>query len=151
MKYEFSEQHKTVLITGCSGLVGTYLIKKFLKENFIVVGVDLKPIQFKISYEYEDNFRYECLDLTADNNIRDVINRHKPDVVVNAFGVKGSPIRAKESPVDFLYPSFKINTEFPFIVHTFLVFDNFQIDLFLYIYLLIYLCLLFFYFLIFFL
>ena len=78
---------KTVLITGCSGLVGTYLIKKFLKENFIVVGVDLKPIQFKISYEYEDIFRYECLDLTADNNIRDVLNRHKPDVVVNAFGV----------------------------------------------------------------
>ena len=102
---------KTVLITGCSGLVGTYLIKKFLKENFIVVGVDIKPIQFKIYYEHEDYFRYECLDLTADNNIRDVLNRHKPDVVVNAFGVKGSPIRAKESPVDFLYPSFKINTE----------------------------------------
>ena len=102
---------KTVLITGCSGLVGTYLIKKFLKENFIVVGVDIKPIQFKISYEHEDYFKYECLDLTADNNVRDVLNRYKPDVVVNAFGVKGSPIRAKESPVDFLYPSFKINTE----------------------------------------
>jgi len=102
---------KTVLITGCSGLVGTYLIKKFLKENFIVVGVDIKPIPIKIFYEHEDNFKYECLDLTADNNIRDVLNRHKPDVVVNAFGVKGSPIRAKESPVDFLYPSFKINTE----------------------------------------
>jgi GDP-L-fucose synthase len=102
---------KTVLITGCSGLVGTYLIKKFLKENFIVVGVDIKPVQINISYEYEDFFKYECLDLTADNNVRDVLNRHNPDVVVNAFGVKGSPIRAKESPVDFLYPSFKINTE----------------------------------------
>jgi GDP-L-fucose synthase len=102
---------KTVLITGCSGLVGTYLIKKFLKEDFIVVGVDIKPIQIKIFYEHEDKFKYECLDLTVDNNIRDVLNRHKPDVVVNAFGVKGSPIRAKESPVDFLYPSFKINTE----------------------------------------
>jgi GDP-L-fucose synthase len=36
---------------------------------------------------------------------------YKPDLVINAFGVKGSPIRAKESPVDFLYPSLKINTE----------------------------------------
>ena len=99
---------KTVLITGCSGLVGTYLIKKFLKEGFVVIGVDINPIPIKIFYEYEDNFKYECLDLTADNNVRDVLNRHKPNVVVNAFGVKGSPIRAKESPVDFLYPSFKI-------------------------------------------
>ena len=99
---------KKVLITGCSGLVGTYLIKKFLKENFIVVGVDVKPT--KIIFK-EDNFNYECLDLTEDNNIRDMLNAYKPDVVINAFGVKGSPIRAKESPVDFLYPSFKINTE----------------------------------------
>jgi GDP-L-fucose synthase len=36
---------------------------------------------------------------------------HKFDVVFNCFGVKGSPIRAKQKPVDFLYPSFKINTE----------------------------------------
>jgi GDP-L-fucose synthase len=31
--------------------------------------------------------------------------------VVNCFGVKGSPIKATNSPMDFLYPSFKINTE----------------------------------------
>ena len=30
--------------------------------------------------------------------------------MINAFGIKGSPIRAKEKPLDFLEPSIKVNT-----------------------------------------
>jgi len=50
-------------------------------------------------------------DLTQPFAIQTLFNNHKFDAVFNCFGIKGSPIRAKEKPVDFLYPSFKINTE----------------------------------------
>ena len=40
-----------------------------------------------------------------------MFEKYKPNLVINAFGIKGSPVRAKEKPVDFLYPSLKINTE----------------------------------------
>jgi GDP-L-fucose synthase len=95
---------KRVLITGSSGLVGTYLIEKFKKENFDVVGVDIRP-------PVDRTIKYELLDLTINDNVKKVINKYKPDLVVNSFGIKGSPIRAKTKPVDFLYPSFKINTD----------------------------------------
>lgn len=50
-------------------------------------------------------------DLTKPFAIEYLFMNHKFDAVFNCFGIKGSPIRAKEKPVDFLYPSFKINTE----------------------------------------
>jgi GDP-L-fucose synthase len=99
---------KKVLITGCSGLVGVHLVKKSLEIGYEVVGVDIndKSIHLK---DYD--FKFYKLDLTKEENIKMLFEYETPDVVYNSFGIKGSPIRAKESPVDFLYPSFKINTE----------------------------------------
>ena len=97
---------KTVLITGCAGLVGNYLIKKFLDEGFKVVGVDINKV-----LNDDENFILEQLDLTKDSNVEKLFESYEFDLVVNAFGIKGSPIRAKTKPVDFLYPSFIINTE----------------------------------------
>jgi GDP-L-fucose synthase len=97
---------KTVLITGCAGLVGNYLIKKFLDEGFKVIGVDINKV-----FNDNENFILEQLDLTKDSNIEKLFECYDFELVVNAFGIKGSPIRAKTKPVDFLYPSFIINTE----------------------------------------
>ena len=44
-------------------------------------------------------------------NIIYLFDKYKPDLVINSFGIKGSPLKAKNQPVDFLYPSLKINTE----------------------------------------
>ena len=44
-------------------------------------------------------------------NVKNLFFYEMPDAVLNCFGIKGSPLRAKTKPVDFLYPSFKINTE----------------------------------------
>ncbi len=98
---------KKVLITGVNGLVGTHLLKKCLNDGYKVVGVDLKKGKHLPSSGWE--FIQE--DLTQPFAIQSLFNNHKFDVVFNCFGIKGSPIRAKEKPVDFLYPSFKINTE----------------------------------------
>lgn len=101
---------QTVLITGCSGLLGTYLIKKYLSRDgqFQVIGVDINQPKLNIK---DPNFIFENLDLTDEKNITYLFETYKPNLVINAFGIKGSPLKAKNQPVDFLYPSLKINTE----------------------------------------
>jgi len=98
---------KKVLITGVNGLVGTHLLKKCLNEGYKVIGVDLQKGKHLPSVGWE--FVQE--DLTQPFAVQSLFNNHKFEAVFNCFGIKGSPIRAKEKPVDFLYPSFKINTE----------------------------------------
>ena len=104
---------KKVLITGCSGLVGTFAVSQFLRDNFKyeVVGVDLQDYPIKINSLYNDRFTFLKMDLTDTNNLINLFESGNFDLVINLFGVKGSPMRAKNSPVDFLYPSLKINTE----------------------------------------
>lgn len=106
---------KKILVTGCNGLVGKFLIEKLLRQQttnpYLVIGVDIKPSDIKLNDLYKNRFTYEMVDLTNEKDLIDLFDRHNPDVVINAFGIKGSPIRAKTQPVDFLYPSFKINTE----------------------------------------
>lgn len=100
-------KNKKVLITGSSGLLGTYLIKKCVEKHYDVVGVDIRDNL----HNKDLDFKFIKMDLTIDENINYLFNTEKPDIVINAFGIKGSPMRAKNNPVDFLYPSFKINTE----------------------------------------
>jgi GDP-L-fucose synthase len=99
---------KKILITGCNGLVGIHLVKKCIENGYDVVGVDKTNPSAHLS---DLNFKYYNLDLTIEENIKNVFEFEKPDVVFNCFGIKGSPLKAKTQPVDFLYPSFKINTE----------------------------------------
>ena len=51
---------KKALVTGCSGLVGTFLIKKMLlsKEYSQVVGVDMKPFPISMDDKISKNFIY---------------------------------------------------------------------------------------------
>ena len=99
---------KKILITGCSGLVGTHLVKKCLDNGYEVIGVDkIEPI-----LEFDNPFfTFHKTDLTNEVELKNIFQFENPDAVLNCFGIKGSPLRAKDSPVDFLYPSFKINTE----------------------------------------
>jgi GDP-L-fucose synthase len=106
---------KKILVTGCNGLVGKFLIEKLLRQQgdnlYLVIGADIKESDIKLNDLYKHRFKYEKVDLTNELDLIGLFDRHNPDVVINAFGIKGSPIRAKTQPVDFLYPSFKINTE----------------------------------------
>lgn len=106
-------QRKKVLITGCSGLVGTFLLTELLRSNFDyeVIGVDIKKPIINYNKLYKNRYEFLNIDLTEDGVIRKLFDDNEFDVVVNTFGIKGSPIRAKTKPVDFLYPSIKINTE----------------------------------------
>ena len=100
---------KTVLITGCSGLVGIHLVNQCLEKGYNVIGVDIKKsIHLPID---NPNFIFSFRNLAQDGEVELLFKQYEPDVVFNSFGIKGSPLKAKNEPVDFLYPSFKINTE----------------------------------------
>jgi GDP-L-fucose synthase len=99
---------KKILITGCSGLVGIHLVKETIMRNHLVIGVDIRKSD---ELPESDRFKFYELDLTKEENVRKLFEEEKPDAVFNCFGVKGSPLKAKTQPVDFLYPSMKINTE----------------------------------------
>jgi nucleoside-diphosphate-sugar epimerase len=57
---------KTALVTGCSGLVGTFLVQKMLtsKKFTNVIGVDLKDFPINMNDEPKKKFKFLKLDLT---------------------------------------------------------------------------------------
>ena len=98
---------KKILVTGSSGLVGTHLIEKLLSKGYEVIGVDFNPSVKAIDNQ---NFKFISFDLRNQTDVTLLFNDFKFDGVINAFGIKGSPIKALESPLDFLEPSIKVNT-----------------------------------------
>ena len=95
-----------ILVTGCSGLVGTHVVEKLLEKNYSVHGMDLAPMKKEIN---DNRFLFSSTDLRESEDLSDTFNSMKYDGVINCFGIKGSPIRAKERPLDFLEPSIKAN------------------------------------------
>jgi len=95
-----------ILVTGCSGLVGTHLVEKLLEKNYAVHGIDVVDMKKEIS---DNRFHFSKCDLRESDEVEDIFEVFDFDGVINAFGIKGSPIRAKESPLDFLEPSIKVN------------------------------------------
>jgi GDP-L-fucose synthase len=98
---------KKILVTGSSGLVGTHLIEKLLSKGYEVIGVDFNPPVKTIDNQ---NFKFISFDLRNQTDVTLLFNDFKFDGVINAFGIKGSPIKALQSPLDFLEPSIKVNT-----------------------------------------
>lgn len=98
---------KKILVTGSSGLVGTHLIKKLIQRGYNVIGVDINEPKLLFS---ESNFTQISFDLRDSKKVENLFKEYNFDGVINAFGIKGSPIRAKENPLDFLEPSIKVNT-----------------------------------------
>ena len=96
-----------ILVTGCSGLVGTHAVEKLLEKNYSVHGIDIVDMKKTIN---DDRFLFSKCDLRETDEVEDIFNTWEYDGVINAFGIKGSPIRAKEKPLDFLEPSIKVNT-----------------------------------------
>ena len=95
-----------ILVTGCSGLVGTHLCQKLEDDGYSVVGVDIK---FSPALHATEQFQYHNIDLRDADDVRVLFDQYE-FTILQTFGVKGSPIRAKEKPIDFLEPSIKVNT-----------------------------------------
>jgi len=96
---------KLILVTGCSGLVGTHIVDQLIEKGYDVVGVDLKKPNRKDS----DNFEFHQMDITDELEVSLLFDWHEFGGCINAFGIKGTPKTAKENPVDFLKPSIRGN------------------------------------------
>ena len=81
----------SILVTGCSGLVGTHIVEKLIEKNYKVVGVDIK-----VSNKINDNWTFHYLDLRDADEVSVLFDEYKFDGVINAFGIKGSPVRQKK-------------------------------------------------------
>jgi len=100
---------KKYLVTGCSGLVGTKVVEYLHNHSdYFVVGIDIKENKGYLPIG-SDNFIFYNIDIADSDRINTLFNQYQFDGVINCFGIKGSPIRAKERPLDFLTPSLKGN------------------------------------------
>ena len=63
-------EKKTVIVTGCTGLLGNSLCKIFLKNNYIVVGIDKKKLSLK-----DKNFNFYYCDLTNEVQIAQTLKK----------------------------------------------------------------------------
>lgn len=69
---------KKVLITGANGSIGTRLIERFKTMNVSFLSTDI-----------EGDHTY--LDITNSNNVKEILNEYKPDIIINIAGAKHAP------------------------------------------------------------
>ena len=93
---------KVILITGCAGFIGAALSKRFLAENYKVIGIDnlnnyydqklkydrLKDIEKSIK---DSKYLWEFFKISIDNaeEIKKVFNKNKPQIVINLAAQAG--------------------------------------------------------------
>jgi dTDP-glucose 4,6-dehydratase len=74
---------KKIIITGGLGFIGSYLVKKFLKEKYKVLNID------KVSYCSQKlairnkNYIFYKIDLTNKIKIFNIIKKFSPDCIIN--------------------------------------------------------------------
>ena len=93
---------KVVLITGCAGFIGAALSKKFLLENYKVIGIDNLNNYYdrKLKYDRLEDIKsstknkinfWEFCEISIDSNkeIENVFRKNKPNIVVNLAAQAG--------------------------------------------------------------
>lgn len=96
---------KTILVTGCNGLVGTHIVDQLIEKSYFVVGTDIRDTTRNDS----ENFKFHKIDLQDSKEVSVLFDWYNFDGCINSFGIKGTPKTAKENPVDFLKPSIRGN------------------------------------------
>lgn len=71
---------KTFLITGSNGLLGQKLVKKLLNKNHKVIATSKGNDRLNIQHQH---YTYESLDITNFDNIKNIFEKYKPDVIIN--------------------------------------------------------------------
>ncbi len=71
---------KTVLVTGSNGLLGQKLTEKILNEGRVKLIATSKGAN---RYPMSDGFEYAELDILNNQQVKDVIERYKPDAIIH--------------------------------------------------------------------
>ena len=67
----------TILVTGSAGMIGSHLVQGLLKNNYRVIGIDKKPIEFDGSY------RHYQIDLGDVDSLEKLFSENKIDRVIH--------------------------------------------------------------------
>lgn len=74
---------KRILITGGSGFIGSFIIKKFIKEKCHVLNLDkLSSVSQKLVLRYKNYFFKKC-DMLNSNHFNKNVNEFQPDIIIN--------------------------------------------------------------------
>jgi dTDP-4-dehydrorhamnose reductase len=71
---------KKFLITGSNGLLGQKLVEKLLHKNYKVIATSRGSCRWTIQHS---NYSYEELDITNFDNVKNVFEKHLPNVIIN--------------------------------------------------------------------
>ena len=72
---------QNIVITGCNGFIGKILCERLSRE-YRIIGIDSKR-----SFEQSSTFIFEKADITVPTEIKSVINRYIPDIVIHCAGI----------------------------------------------------------------
>ena len=67
-----------ILVTGASGMIGSYVVKKLIEQQYEVVGLDCKESSFE-----NERYHHEIVDLADIVALRDVFDRYEIDRVMH--------------------------------------------------------------------
>lgn len=92
-------ENKTIFITGVAGFIGSFLVKKILKEikNITIIGLDnmndyydvkIKESRLEEIKQYE-NFVFVKGNLADKNLIEEIFKNYKPSIVINLAAQAG--------------------------------------------------------------
>ena len=73
---------KAVVVTGCSGGIGTSLVKTFQESNFDVIGLDIVEFDNEIDHFINTNLNKYCIDSNYRNEINEKIFAFTTDIEV---------------------------------------------------------------------
>ena len=106
---------KRILITGVAGFIGFHLVKRLMKDDFCLVGIDnindyydinLKNQRLKnleiFSKNKKSNWKFFKSDLVDEKALRLIFYEYKPDVVINLAAQAGVRY-SLENPREYIY------------------------------------------------
>lgn len=94
-------KNKRVLVTGSEGLIGKELCILLEDLGAEVYHYDLKKIDSRLAV---------LKDVTYKKELEDTFKFFEPEYVFHLFGIKGSPKRTNQFPVDFMGPMLQGDT-----------------------------------------
>ena len=75
---------KKIVITGGSGFIGSYLIKKFLSKNCTVLNIDKLSAESQNLLIKNRNYRFKKCDLLNFRELFKILDIFDPDTIINA-------------------------------------------------------------------
>tara|TARA_Y100000589_G_C27162391_1_gene633369 strand:+ start:653 stop:1678 length:1026 start_codon:yes stop_codon:yes gene_type:complete len=91
---------KTILITGVAGFIGSFLAKKLLNENYLVIGIDDMNNYYDVKLKQDrmdelviknsqDNFKFYELSINNNDEVNSIFRKYNPNFVINLAAQAG--------------------------------------------------------------